>query len=365
MIGSGIAIRYAVGMDSADFLPTASLINLRHRARLTSVARQFFVEHGFWEVETPILSSEMVLDAWLEPFVAGWLTDASRWTTGGEPRYLQTSPEAHMKRLLTAGAEAIFQFSRVFRNGERGRRHNPEFTMLEWYRVGDDHHRQMDFVERLVRTVLIDAIGLRDLSSTLPRSAAALNIDQPFHRLAYDDAFERFAGQQVLERPASELAALAERNQLHPPESLAENDRDGWLNFLLAELIEPHLGRDRPTFLHDYPASQAALARVSPSSPGRPLTAERFELYIDGVELCNGYHELTDAEALRQRMTEQAALRAAAGLRPIPASGRLLAAQTAGLPASSGVALGFDRLVMLALGAEALADVIAFPFDRA
>ena len=158
---------------------------------------------------------------------------------------------------------------------------------------------------------------------------------------------------------------MAAQHKLVPPPSLDEYDRDGWLNWLLAELVEPHLGRERPTFLYNYPASQAALARVSQPQPGAPLVAERFELYIDGVELCNGYHELTDPTALRDRIREQLAIRAAAGLRPLPAESRLLAAMDAGLPASSGNALGVDRLVMLALCQTCLADVIAFPFDRA
>ena len=346
-------------MSTDDFLPTAPLIQLQRRAILTARMRQFFVDCGYWEVETPILSSEMVLDAWLEPFVAGWLTDPPRWKTGGEPRYLQTSPEAHMKRLLAAGAEAIFQFSRVFRNGEVGRRHNPEFTMLEWYRVGDDHFRQMDFVEGLVRAVFEVSQPWR----SAPQSWVADS--QPFERLTYDEAFLRFAGQTVLKGSIHELREMADRRKLTPPNSLAEQDRDGWLNFLLAELVEPHLGKDRPTFLYGYPTSQAALAKTSSDAAGESATADRFELYLQGVELCNGYHELTDAAVLQNRMAEQAALRAAEGLRSLPIANRLLAAMTAGLPESSGVALGVDRLAMLALGAESLSEVIAFPFDRA
>ena len=350
---------YDTAMMNAEFLPSASLARLQQRAQLATVIRTYFQECGYWEVETPILSTGIILDAWLEPFVADYLSDPQRWAAGGEPRYLQTSPEAHMKRLLAAGAEAIFQFSRVFRNGESGRRHNPEFTMLEWYRVGDDHRRQMDFTEQLVRT------AWQASSAWQNESTAVINVGEPFERLAYDDAFERYAGQRVLDRPTAEIRQMAVRHQLVPPAGLADDDRDGWLNYLLAELIEPNLGRDRPTFLCDYPASQAALANLAPSRPGGPLIAERFELYLHGVELCNGYHELTDPAALRQRTEQQAALRAEAGFRPLPGPGRLLQAMDAGLPASSGVALGFDRLVMLAFGAASLSEVIAFPFERA
>jgi len=343
--------------NSSDDKPTASLLQLRRRAQLMTVLRSCFHDAGYWEVETPILSSEIVLDAWLEPFVTGYLSDPPRWRDGGEPRYLQTSPEAHMKRLLAAGADAIFQFSRVFRNGELGRRHNPEFTMLEWYRVGDDHHVQMTFVEQFVRSVWTASAAWRN-TSLLPDVVA------PFERITYDDAFERFTGERVLTATMPQLHALASRHRLIAPAGLDAADRDGWLNFLLAELIEPRLGVERPAFLYDYPASQSALARVVPSRSG-PLVAERFELYLRGVELCNGYHELLDADALRERTRQQAALRAAAGLRPLPPLERLLAAMQSGLPACSGVALGVDRLVMLALGADSLADVIAFPFDRA
>ena len=400
---------------AADYLPTATLFTLRHRARLLAAMRQFFDEAGYFEVETPLLSADIVVDAWLEPFVADWLPLTSDWARDGSPRYLQTSPEFAMKRLLAAGATAIYQLGKVFRNGEVGLRHNPEFTMLEWYRVGDDHHALMQLTETLVRRVFLVAgellehgdddarargpstpeVRLSLVSRTSFRDDAlrrkvrlsekpdfelvtrdealvrhrdlARRVAHPagFERLSYDDAFERHAGQRVLDGDVTRLHEMAERLQLVPPPGLDRNDRDGWLNWLLAELVEPHLGRERPTFLFNYPASQAALARVSQPQPGAPFVAERFELYIDGVELCNGYHELTDPAALRVRIREQFAVRAAAGLRPLPAESRLLAAMDAGLPASSGNALGVDRLVMLALGQTRLADVIAFPFDRA
>lgn len=354
-------------MNSPDYLPTASLKMLRQRAALLAVIRRVFDEAGYFEVETPILSSDIVVDAWLDPFVADFLPSPTDWSTGGKPLYLQTSPEFAMKRLLAAGAKAIYQLGKVFRNGEVGQRHNPEFTMLEWYRVGDDHHAQMRFTESLVRRVFEAAETLRDveLKATPCASAKPRLGSQEFERLTYDAAFERHAGQRVLDASLESLATLASRYGLVPPPGLEADDRDGWLNWLLAELVEPHLGRDRPTFLFNYPASQAALARVSVGATAAVAVAERFELYIDGVELCNGYHELTDPIALRQRIHEQALLRNAAGFRPLPAESRLLAAMEAGLPASSGNALGVDRLIMLALDAKSLSEVIAFPFDRA
>lgn len=354
-----------------DYLPTASLPTLLDRALLIRAIRRHFDDAGYFEVETPLLSADIVVDAWLEPFVTAFLPSAEAWANPTHWRYLQTSPEFAMKRLLAAGATTIYQLGKVFRNGEVGQRHNPEFTMLEWYRVGDDHLAQMQFTEEIVR-VVVRAVGELDETHTpdewiVRRRDLASRVDraESFERLTYDDAFLRFVGMRVLDAETSALHRLAESRSLVPPPGLEPNDRDGWLNWLLAELVEPHLGRDLPTFLYHYPASQAALAKTTASRPGEPAVAERFELYIDGVELCNGYHELTDAAVLRQRIQEQSAIRAAAGLRPLPSDSRLLAAMDAGLPSSSGNALGVDRLVMLAIGATQLSDVIAFPFDRA
>lgn len=350
-----------------DYLPTASLQTLQRRAALVSGIRRFFDEAGYFEVETPLLSADIVVDAWLEPFVADFHSLPQHWDRTGQSRYLQTSPEFAMKRLLAAGATAIYQLGKVFRNGEIGQRHNPEFTMVEWYRVGDDHHAQMRFTEQLVQSVFAKAEQLLNDTNDPALQLRFIRVAnaEGFERLTYDDAFERHASRRVLDAPLSELRGLAQVRNLVPPPGLEDNDRDGWLNWLLAELVEPHLGRDRPTFLYHYPASQAALARTNVTHPGGPAVAERFELYIDGVELCNGYHELTDPAILRERIREQSLLRSDAGFRPLPPTSRLLDAMDRGLPTSSGNALGVDRLIMLALGKSSLADVIAFPFDRA
>jgi lysyl-tRNA synthetase class 2 len=351
----------------ADHLPTASIPTLRLRAKLLAAIRQFFDSAGYFEVETPLLSADIVVDTWLEPFVADFLPSPQAWADGGHPLYLQTSPEFAMKRLLAAGATAIYQLGKAFRNSEVGQRHNPEFTMLEWYRVGDDHHAQMQFTQQLVQRVFEVASDCTTDWAANKRETLARCVGDPrgFERLTYDSAFERFAGAKVLDASMDSIRGLAPAHGLVPPPGLDEHDRDGWLNWLLAELVEPHLGRERPTFLYDYPASQAALAQTSRGREGAPATAERFELYVNGIELCNGYHELTDPAVLRERIREQLQLRSAAGLRPLPADSRLLAAMEAGLPPSSGNALGVDRLIMLALGADSLADVIAFPLDRA
>ncbi|TWU11556.1 Elongation factor P--(R)-beta-lysine ligase [Symmachiella macrocystis] len=325
---------------TADFLPTAELRLLKYRAELLLRLRETFNNHGYWEVETPLLSHESVVDAHLDPFVV-------------EQRYfLQTSPELGMKRLLTAGADAIFQITRAFRRGEYGQLHNPEFTMAEWYRSGDTYHDQMDFVEQLIRAVAVDSPEYSGLQLT----------DTPFPRRTYDEVFCDKLGCGVLDKSCDELRRIATERQLTIPETLGDDDRDGWLNLLIAELVEPHLGRQGPDFVYDYPASQAALARIDPANP---LVAQRFELYIHGLEICNGYDELTDPDELRQRIISESAKRAREGLSPLPEPRRLLAAMECGLPNCSGVALGFDRLMMVLTGSNNIADVTAFPITRA
>jgi lysyl-tRNA synthetase class 2 len=330
-----------------DYLPTADLAVLQLRALLLAAVRRFFDKRGYFEVDTPVLSHDRVIDPHLEPF---------RCDGSAGPLYLQTSPEFGMKRLLVAGAQAIYQVGHVFRAGELGRRHNPEFTMVEWYRAGDTHIDQMQVVEDLVAAVF------RAAAETTGHSAFPLNPTVPFSRTTYRQAFRRHIGRDVILMQTHELAVLARERGVSIPPSLDPADRDGCLNLLLAELVEPHLGRERPEFVHDYPASQAALAIIRPEDP--PV-AERFELYIDGIELCNGYHELTDPAELRLRIAVESERRVVAGLAPLPVSNRLLAGMEAGLPPCSGVALGFDRLVMLAAGKSSVAEVIPFDFERA
>ncbi|HEX5444535.1 MAG TPA: EF-P lysine aminoacylase EpmA [Pirellulales bacterium] len=322
---------------SDDFRPTASWPMLRLRDALLRKTRAFFHERAFIEVETPLLSADVVVDLHLEPFAV----DIPRGS--GEPRrmWLQTSPEFAMKRLMAAGGEAIFQIAHAFRQDEQGRLHNPEFTLVEWYRGGDGLAEGMrllsDFAEAL-----------------LERSAA--------EAISYQEAFERHAGIDPHTAPGSALADAARRCDVTAPKSLLADDRDGWLDLLLVELVEPRLGFSRPAILYDYPASQAALARVR---PGPPTVAERFELYVDGIELANGYHELLDAAVLVERNRANNRARQAAGKPLLPEDSRLLAAMRAGLPDCAGVALGFDRMVMLAAGAATIADVLTFPSDRA
>ncbi len=333
----------------SDFdLPSARMETLQARAGVVRSIREFFDSQGYWEVETPLLSADVCVDLWLDPVVVP--------IGGGAVRYLQTSPEFAMKRLLVAGAQAIYQFTKAIRSLERGPRHNPEFTMLEWYRVGDTDQDQMAFTEALVRHAV----------ATVPRAAGrpscAVSLPStPFLRIPYDAAFERAIGTRVLLLSVDELRSLAVRLEVSVAQP-ASLDRDAWLNLLLAERVEPWIATQGALFLHDFPASQAALSRVRADDP--PV-AERFELYVGGVELCNGYHELTDADEIRRRMEHQSTLRAREGLTSLPTQSRLEAATRRGFPPSAGVALGFDRLLMWLWGAERIDEVIAFPWERA
>ena len=326
-----------------DFRPAANWENLRLRSGLLRRVRDFFHQRGFLEVETPILSADVVVDRHLDPFR---LAPDGGFAQPGNPSrdrrlWLQTSPEFAMKRLLAAGGEAIYQVTRAFRQDERGPLHNPEFTLVEWYRVGD---------------------GIGEGMTRLSDLAEVLLDRGPAKRTSYREAFERHVRIDPHSADAETLAAVVKRHQIEAPAGLRADDRDGWLDLLMAERVGPSLGHERPVIVYDYPAGQAALARVRPDEP--PV-AERFELFCAGIELANGYHELVDADELRRRNTESNRLRRADGKEPLPEASRLLAAMEAGLPASTGVALGFDRVVMLAAGAESLDEVIAFPSERA
>lgn len=302
--------------------------------------RAFFDQRGFVEIETPVLSADVVVDRHLDP-LSTILADDPRRPDVGRQLWLQTSPEFHMKRLLAAGAGDIYQIARAFRAGERGPRHNPEFTLVEWYEPGTDYQHGIE---------------------TLAELAAELLQRGPAEPISYAEAFGQHVGVDPHTSTAAELMARAGQLKIAAPQSLAADDRDGWLELLLGECVEPHLGVARPTILFDYPASQAALARVS---SGTPPVAERFELYVNGVELANGYHELLDPAVLRERNRAANLQRAADGKPTLPEESRLLDAMEAGLPAATGCALGFDRLVMLVAGASSIDEVITFPIERA
>ena len=314
---------------------------LRLRAELLARTRAFFAARDVLEVETPMLSVAATTDPHLASFATQYSGPGS---CHGQPFYLHTSPEFPMKRLLAAGSGCIYQIARVFRDGEAGRRHNPEFTLLEWYRAGFDHHQLMNEVAELASVLLADRVPLA----------------KPEWR-SYRELFARL-GLDPHRVTVAELTACAERCRVPVPPGMPLEDTDPWLDLLLTHCIEPHLGQGRLCFVYDYPASQAALARLR---PGDPPVGERFELYLNGIELANGFHELGDAVEQRRRFAAENAARRAQGLPVMPIDENLLAALETGLPDCAGVALGFDRLVMLAAGKNSLAEVLAFPFEQA
>ena len=325
--------------SGADWRPTANLASLHARAALLARIRAFFAAAGVLEVETPLLSRAAATDPALASLrVTGDLPDRD----GGW--YLHTSPEFAMKRLLAAGSGPIWQLCRVFRDGERGRLHHPEFSLLEWYRPGWETDRLMDEVADLAR-------------------AALERPELPARRVAYRDLFRDELGLDPWTASLDDLRTAAVRAAI-PDAATLDLDRDGWLDLLLTQCLEPGLGRDALTFLHDYPPSQAALARLRRDADGQTV-AERFELYLDGIELANGFGELTDAAEQAARFDRDLERRRALGLSRPPRDDRLLAALAAGLPDSAGVALGIDRLLMLATGASRIDAVLAFPIERA
>jgi lysyl-tRNA synthetase class 2 len=359
--------------------------NLRIRAEVLTNIRAFFADRNILEVETPLLASAPGTDLNLQAMSTRYRGPGH---DDGSRLWLQTSPEFAMKRLLAAGSGPIFQLCKAFRDGEAGSRHNPEFTMLEWYRPGWDHHRLMDEVTELLATVLdpgqdhrgTDAVGRAFRPCDQPdegviHDPAASHIEgrdnshvgneldttSGSERITYREAFQRHVGIDPHTATFGELVA-ASRGRIQGSVPDLGDDRDGWLELLLSHVVEPELGRGGPTFVFDFPASQAALARIR---PGNPPVAERFEAWVEGVELANGYHELTDPDEQRRRFEADLAARRERGLPTVPIDTRFLEALDHGMPDCAGVALGTDRLVMLAAGAERIRDVIAFPIDRA
>jgi lysyl-tRNA synthetase class 2 len=331
-----------------------------------SWVRGFFESRGVLEVETPVLCHAGAVDEHLDPIPVEYHPHGD--PSKPEKLYLVTSPEHSMKRLLASGSGPIYQITRAFRDGERGPLHNPEFSILEWYRTGWDHRALMDEVEDLIRGAFTERArapgGLAEEAS------------MPFERVTYKEAFLRAVGVDPFRASDAELAALAlAKGCVVPggdcavpeggrvaPEVGCGAPRDALLNVLLAATVEKTLGLGRPAFLLDYPPSQAALARVR---PGDPPVAERFELYVRGVELANGYHELLDSREQSLRFVEANEKRKASGKEELPLDQRFLRALEAGMPSCAGVAVGLDRVVLLALGASRIDDVIAFPVERA
>ena len=311
---------------------------LRLRASLYATLRLFFAERNVLEVETPVLSRAGNTD----PNIASFSLEFSGRTDGApRTRWLRTSPEYPLKRLLAEGLGDCYELGRVFRDGEAGGRHNPEFTMLEWYRVGRDHHWLARETVEVVRAALalvnreVDVVDLsyRDLFRT------RLQLD-PFE--ASDEELRNALGDVVID-----------------PEGLT---RDDWLDLVITHRLQPAFDAGTVHIVHDYPASQCALARIR---PGEPPVAERFEVFLGPLELANGYHELRDAHEQRARVVRDRAVRTARGNKAPPVDEALLAALERGLPDCAGVALGVDRLMMAMVGTQRIGDVLAYDFARA
>jgi lysyl-tRNA synthetase class 2 len=323
---------------TADWRPGATFETLHLRAALNARIRTFFAERRVVEVETPVMSMAGNTD----PNIASFPLEFSGRTDGApRTRWLRTSPEYPLKRLLAAGFGDCYELGRVFRDGEAGGRHNPEFTMLEWYRVGWDHRRLIGEVVELVNEAL----------ALVGREATLVEID--YHAL-----YREQLGVDPATATLDELRTAL--GDVHiDPQGLT---RDDWLDLLMTHRLQPAFPADRMLAIRDYPASQCALARLR---EGQPPVAERFELYLGPLELANGYHELADGAEQAARFARDADVRRERGASVPPRDDRLLAALGHGLPGCAGVAVGVDRLMMAMLGTTRIADVLAFDFTRA
>ena len=319
---------------SNTWQPSATLQELKLRADILKGIRTFFATLDMLEVETPLMCRTSVTDPFIESIPALY---QSHPQTSAEQFYLQTSPEYAMKRLLAAGSGSIFQISKAFRQSENGHLHNPEFTMLEWYRIGFDHLQLIDEVDALLMTTLQT---------------------QPADKVTYQELFSTRLGIDVHDDSIEILRHAAAENHINITDEIT--DRDTWLNLLMTHCIEPTLGTNRPICIYNFPASQAALSRMNADN----LTAARFEFYYRGMELANGFHELQDHAEQRLRFVENNKKRASLHLNEMPLDENFLSALQAGLPECAGVALGVDRLVMLASGKHCIQDVMSFDISR-
>jgi lysyl-tRNA synthetase class 2 len=324
-------------MQTDHWPPSATIETLKQRGKIIQTIRQFFYEREVLEVETPALSQATVTDIHLHTFQTKFVGPGY---ANGQTLYAMTSPEFHMKRLLAAQSGSIFQIGKAFRNEECGRYHNPEFSMLEWYRVGFDHHQLMDEMDELLQLVLATAKA---------------------DRMTYQQAFLHHLNLCPLTATLEELRQSAGSLGLSDIAD-TEEDRDTLLQLLFSMGVETKIGQARPAFVYDFPASQAALAKINPQDP---RVADRFEVYFKGIELANGFNELDNADEQLQRFKQDNIKRKQMALPEQPIDYHFIAALHSGLPNCAGVALGIDRLIMLALGKEHIDEVVAFTVGRA
>ena len=353
------------------FRPTAPLENLRRRAVLYRILRSFFDARNFVETSTPTLSRDVVVDRFVEAIPVklnkSWREcddfSSARFSSPEVARreettfYLQTSPEFAMKRLLAAGMDAIYQLAPAYRQGDRGKLHNVEFTMLEWYRKGDDYESGRALLSRLVAET---SRRFYEETSIEPQRWTTQETKQiPFGR-AFCDATQLDPHRSSI----ADLRAFADANNVSYPESYKDDaEKDDWIDLIFSEVVQPTLGFDFPVLLYDYPGTQSQLAQTGQAHGCE--VARRFELFANGIELANGYDELLDASVLRARIDCVAGQRRRDGSAELPRESRLLAAMDAGLPPSSGCALGVDRYLCVLLGTRRVDDVLAFPTELA
>ncbi|GLX83470.1 elongation factor P--(R)-beta-lysine ligase [Thalassotalea eurytherma] len=308
----------------------------KKRAQLVAKIRQFFQHHEVIEVDTPILSAGTVTDAHLDAFQTEY-----HFPSGKEPLFLQTSPEYAMKRLLASGYQSIYQICKSFRDEAFGRHHNPEFTMLEWYRVGLDHHQLMQEIDELLKCVLDS---------------------KPAELISYQNVFINNTGIDPLSCDQGELITYLRSNDKADDWLIHANCIDTLLQFIFCEFVETNIGNERPCFVFDFPISQASLSKASDSDP---RVAHRFECYYKGLELANGFNELTDPDIQLKRFESDNIKRKLLGLPERPIDQRFVDGLKAGLPECSGVAVGIDRLVMLALSKANIESVLTFTIENA
>jgi len=318
---------------SESWRPHADKQLIKLRADMYTRIRQFMAERKILEVETPVLSHATVTDVQLDSFRCEY---SSPQTGSGKTLYLQTSPEYAMKRLLASGTGAIYQISKVFRNEEQGKLHNPEFTMLEWYQPDYDHHQLMQELE-----LFLNLFAMNNCEKT-----------------SYGEIFLEHTGLDPHTCNTNELKSMAQQHGL----SSTIEERSGLLDFIFSYKVTSRLGNTRPLFVYDYPACQYALAKLSDSTP---KLAERFELFIHGMEIANGFHELTDADEQLARFEQDLALRKKQQRKDLPIDQLFLDALKHGLPDCAGVAVGIDRLLMAMTGTKDIRKVLAFPVARA
>ena len=323
-----------------EWQPTCSIELLRLRAQVFADIRQFFLTRAVLEVETPLLGNSCGTDPELDFFTTDYCAPPLQRTL-----FMQTSPEFAMKRLLAAGSGCIYQIGKAFRNGESGRFHNPEFTLLEWYRVGFTLPQLMDEIAELMAVLFSGHRALK-----------------PTQRVSYQALFQRYTGLNPLAFSLQDYCAYAQANDVPEAVSLCGSDHGLWLDFIFSHKVQPYLGESALCMVYGYPACQSSLARLNKDNSH---VTDRVEVFINGIELGNGYYELTDAKEQGRRFDEEIAVRQQ-NKRPVTVKDQhLVSALEAGLPECSGMAIGLDRLLMLFSSRATINEVLNFPWHRA